>query len=183
MIFSEENSITLSKRLKELRKEKGLSHERLYDELNQKVGLQSLKDYEVTDLHHSKFNSAKGMKAETLYNLADFYSVSTDYLLGRTQLKSPNPDYINLHELTGLTDNAMITLEQAKNDEYTLKAINAILGCDSFARMINNFANLLKVHEQNAEDNNKYRFELNAVSDMEDMRRDVIEKMAGIKYK
>lgn len=192
-LFNNVNSVELSKRLKEQRNNKNLSFEKLHEELKKNdinISVQSLKDYEVTEEHHSKFDSAKGMKAETIYNLATYYGVSIDYLLNRTDLKSPNPDYINLHELTGLSDKAMITLEQAKNDKYTLLAINSLLENDSFANIVNNLANMLRIHDSNSDlstynenmNNEKYKYELCVVNNMENLRREVIESLTGLKY-
>jgi transcriptional regulator with XRE-family HTH domain len=95
MIFNNETSIILSKRLKELREERGISQETLLEQLNSagiKISLISLKNYEVTEQHHSKFLAVNGMNTEFLFNIAEFYGVSIDYLLGRTDTRSPNPD-------------------------------------------------------------------------------------------
>lgn len=118
MIFNDKNSILLSKRLKELREEKKLSHEKLCEQLQQagvKVGLQSLKNFEVTEKRHSKFEAAKGMKAETLFNLAEFYGVSVDYLLGRTEIKSIDNKVQAACEVTGLNEEAINNLVYLKN--------------------------------------------------------------------
>ncbi len=110
MIFNDKNSILLSKRLKELREEKKLSHEKLCEQLQQagvKVGLQSLKNFEVTEKRHSKFEAAKGMKVETLFNLAEFYGVSVDYLLGRAETKSIDNKVQAACEVTGLKERSV----------------------------------------------------------------------------
>lgn len=49
-----------------------------------------------------------------LEKMADKFGTTTDYLLGRTNLKSVNKDYQKVHEITGLTDNAIKTLETLK---------------------------------------------------------------------
>ncbi len=96
MYNSEMKKIT-SQRLKELRQEKNLTFSKLADCLSKKyssiISVPSLKNYEVVDMDNKKFNAAYGMKIEYLYVFADFYNVTTDYLLGRSNFKNVNePD-------------------------------------------------------------------------------------------
>ena len=65
--------IILGKRLKELRNEKGLTQK----EVAEKLGLHS-----VTYLHYEKDEREPPLKV--LAELATFFEVSTDYLLGLT---------------------------------------------------------------------------------------------------
>jgi len=46
-----------------------------------------------------------------LLKFAECFNVSTDYLLGLTDLKSPNNDFKTVHNLTGLTDDAIQGLQ------------------------------------------------------------------------
>lgn len=115
MIFNNETSIILSKRLKELREERGISQETLLEQLNSagiKISLISLKNYEVTEQHHSKFLAVNGMNTEFLFNIAEFYGVSIDYLLGRTDTRSPNPDIQSACEYTGLSEKSIEKLKR-----------------------------------------------------------------------
>ena len=64
-------------RLKELRKAKGVTHKTMVDYLG--VGLRTYQHYEYGD---------REPNFETLTKLADYFEVSTDYLLGR----SDNPN-------------------------------------------------------------------------------------------
>jgi len=79
-------STEMGKKLKMLRESKGLSHDKLKSELNKEYGItlsrESLMNYEVTNEDHPKVGSNNGMRIETLRYLADFYGVSTDWLLG-----------------------------------------------------------------------------------------------------
>lgn len=87
-------SDSIAERLKDLRenwedengKIKKLSHRELADRINTKFGASlhpdTLKFYEAKS-GHSKAGNNMGMKLETLLFLADFYQVSTDYILGR----------------------------------------------------------------------------------------------------
>lgn len=84
----------IAERLKDLREnwkdESGkinkLSHRELADRINTRFGASlhpdTLKFYEAKS-GHSKAGNNMGMKLETLLFLADFYQVSTDYILGR----------------------------------------------------------------------------------------------------
>ena len=81
----------VAKRLKELRTERGLSHQALIEALSDKYGedgfsisKDSLINYEKTS---GKIHCVR-MSAETLWYLADFYGVSTDWLLGKSDFKS-----------------------------------------------------------------------------------------------
>lgn len=77
----------LGKRLKTLRKEKNLTQEELGRKIN--VTKVSISGYE---------NNNRSPDTETLQNIADFFDVSVDYLLGRTD--DPNPLHKPLPELT-----------------------------------------------------------------------------------
>lgn len=55
---------------------------RLKDRYNVEIHQDTLKFYEA-GIYHSKARKNLGMRLETLYLLADFYQVSTDYILGR----------------------------------------------------------------------------------------------------
>jgi len=70
------DSKIFSARVRSLRKEAGLSQK----ELGQSIGLtlQALSDIE---------NGRRTTTFEKLYALADYFNVSTDYLLGRTDRK------------------------------------------------------------------------------------------------
>lgn len=68
-------------RLKELRKQRHLSQVRLAIDLN--MTQNSISRYET---------GAREANYETLIQFADYFGVSTDYLLGRTNNPSPYPD-------------------------------------------------------------------------------------------
>lgn len=53
--------------------------------------------------------------SEILCKLADYYKVSTDYLLGRTDARSPDTSVRAVAESTGLSEEAILTLETLKN--------------------------------------------------------------------
>lgn len=79
----------------------------------------------------------------TLHALAQYYQVSSDYLLGLTDIASPNIDTQTISKKTGLSEDSLCHLEQLKtkaeknSDEQsvvsllTLKTINLILEEDT----------------------------------------------------
>jgi len=71
--------IILSERLKQLRKEHRLTQQNLADQLG--VKLRTYQYYE------SDSDTAHRPDLETLAALADFYDVSLDYLIGRSDVK------------------------------------------------------------------------------------------------
>lgn len=99
MTTSENNSFVMARRLKELRNQKGLSHEALKAALAEKYGIlisvDSLKNYEVITPNHIKACKNLGMRVEYLQALADFYEVSADYILGRTNDPAMSPTAVD----------------------------------------------------------------------------------------
>lgn len=73
-------------RLKRLRESKKLSHDKLSDEIEDRYGVhidkKTLINYEKAETLSSKPDAVKGMNITRLTALADYYGVSTDYLLG-----------------------------------------------------------------------------------------------------
>lgn len=111
-----ERSFEMARRLKELRNSKKLSHDKLRDELQNKFGIKisraSLLNYEIDNEFHSKagdFSNLK-MNAEFLNCLADFYGVSTDYLLCRTNVQTSDANMRTVSEYTGLPVETLNTI-------------------------------------------------------------------------
>lgn len=102
-------SFVLGERLKALREERGLSHVDLTKQLNEKYGISVSRDsvmaYEIADESRAKASKLPnlGMRVEYLYCLADFYGVSFDYLLGKTDIPSPSLDIRKMCEQTALS--------------------------------------------------------------------------------
>lgn len=101
-------SFTMADRLKQLRESCGLSHDKLSIALSDAYGIKissdSLMNYEVSDVNHTKAFKNQGMRVEYLRCFADFYGVSTDYLLGLTDIKSPSVDTQSIVSGTGLSE-------------------------------------------------------------------------------
>ena len=115
-------------RLKQLREQRGLSLEKLQNELKNKVDLKissdSLSRYELFQ---------RNPKPETWKKLADFYGVSVPYLQGaysKEEIIEFYNEYLqNTFDLAGnLTKNVIDKLEEQKkiNDELFMKLISSI---------------------------------------------------------
>lgn len=116
----EEQSIKMGKRLKALREEttlneKKLSHVALKEKLKEQYGIDisrdSLMNYEVSEVNHSKFGTNLKMSVEYLNCLANFYGVSTDYLLGLSDVKTTKEDIQVTCKTTGLSADAIKALQ------------------------------------------------------------------------
>lgn len=104
-----------AKRLKKLRTEAGYSHERLASALIEKYNIKitpaSLKKYEIAEQPHSNYGAVRGMRIEYLYMFADFYDVSSDYILGFTNSINRNITTKHITDKTGLSNKAIENLE------------------------------------------------------------------------
>lgn len=74
--------MSFSKRFKELREGKGLSQEELSKKLN----------IPRTSVTHYESNDERMPKQQRLNEIADFFGVSVDYLVGRTNKKELNKE-------------------------------------------------------------------------------------------
>lgn len=124
--------------LRELRDSTFFSYEDLSYDIKKKTGISishdSLRNYEVlSSEYHSKANAAKGMSIEKLAALADYYGVTTDYLLGRSSYKSPSIEVDAVCKYTGLSPVAVTTIANLSPDETaTLSTILESSGLLSF---------------------------------------------------
>ena len=112
-------SFAMAARLKQLRNEHGLSHQKLSDTLDEMLGIgispDSLKKYEVATEHHSTPFKNLGMRVEYLTALAALYNVSTDYILGLTDIRSPSADTQAIIAQTGLSEENVQLLASMQN--------------------------------------------------------------------
>lgn len=147
----EDLSPVLAQRLKSLRESQGLTLAGLSKALTEKYGIQiskeSLTNYEVVDSFHSKARKNEGMSVKYLRCLADFYGVTTDYLLGRTEAKTWNEDILKIQTMTGLNEYSAARLSEyqkavTENPYANIKArfflhtINAILESNWFTECL-----------------------------------------------
>jgi len=97
-------------RLKKCRESKGLSHEKLSEELG--ISKQALINYEVTDEYNSKYTAGFGMNITYLWQFAEYFDVSTDYLLGRSDVTKGSADDMALEERFGFDDSTISVLNK-----------------------------------------------------------------------
>lgn len=123
-IFSPEDralSALIGKRLKKLRCEKGLSHEKLsralYDKYGLKVSSVSLMYFETDEVGNSRFGSNLRMSSEYVRRLADFYGVTADYILGISPIKTNDPQKAAAVNYTGLSEEAIEALRSIEKGE------------------------------------------------------------------
>lgn len=144
-----EKSFLVARRLKSERNRAKLSHAKLSEAIQEKYGISisvdSLKGYEVDTENKAKTGSNKGMRIEYLYCLADFYGVSTDYLLGISNSRSRNTEIRTISNATGLSDKSILKLTLDKEfidkgiydpDDFSyISVLNRIIESESFADM------------------------------------------------
>lgn len=141
MAADKRKSLVMAQRLKELRTDKGLSHESLSKALKQKyeidISVDSLKNYEVSKTDHVKAFKNEGMRVEYLRCLADFYGVSADYILGNINDPCRSPSAID--EL-GFSESVVEwfrnNLVTADNSQEYCAGMNAILESALFRSII-----------------------------------------------
>lgn len=133
----------LAERLKKLRTNKGLSHEKLIEEIEHEyettISKQTLIDYEkgVYDELDKKQNAGLGMNIAFLWTFAKYFNVSTDYLLGLTEDKTQDIKKRAIKKRTGLSVPSIELLERLlHDDEGMIWTINEILGCESFLEFV-----------------------------------------------
>ena len=111
--------------LRELREKKGISQATLARDLG--VSKSTIGLYETGDTLPD---------AKTLHDLAVYFGVSADYLIGLSNVQSSNPSFRKICEITGLSEKACNNLmdikHQIENDE-----------CHSLHRDANNVINFL----------------------------------------
>lgn len=98
--------------LKKLRKEKGIRQEDVAKEI-----YVTIKTYRTWENNIDAMKS--GIKSHNLIALAEFYKVSTDYILGLSDCRSVDNHYIAAK--TGLNDEAIFALEMIKQQDENEK--------------------------------------------------------------
>lgn len=154
------DGVEVSKRLRDLRTsyhiehnmEKQLSTKKLAEMLNEKckekgfkgITEQTLKDYERPGLCGTTENITKGkavygMRVEYLDLLADFYGVSTDYILCRSNKKTPDVNLQAACAFTGLSElSAALLHEESRHNlmYWRIDMVNFLLEHQKFKRLI-----------------------------------------------
>ena len=151
------DAVKISQRLRDLRNEydngKSISTKTLAELLNERckekgikgISEQTLKDYERPGFYGKTENITKGtailgMRIEYLDMLADFYEVSTDYILCRSNKKTPDVNAQAAMEYTGLSEKAVTELRKANCDfikpYFHIPELDKLLVSDEFWTML-----------------------------------------------
>lgn len=126
MLYDERCMEITKERLADLRKEKKLSFEQLSRELEKRgviISHTNLMYYEIGDSCHKLYDRTRSMSIEILAGLADFYSVSLDYLMGFTTAR--NPDYQVIADTLLLSDETIENILCLRDyDEECIKGVH-----------------------------------------------------------
>ena len=98
-----------AKRLKELRKNRSMTQRDLANALGVSMG--SIGFYE---------NQERTPDIDFLNSVADFFDVSTEYLLGRTDIKSQDIDVRTMSEKLGLSEEVLIKIKHYIDPDYPI---------------------------------------------------------------
>ncbi len=107
-----------SKRIAELREEKGLTQKNLADELH----------VDTSTIGHCE--RGRNIPIDILCQIAKYFETSTDYLLGITNCKTPKKDYRALCDAIGIDDTAAQILEEINfvyGGQYLIPILNFLI--------------------------------------------------------
>ncbi|MGN0618483.1 MAG: helix-turn-helix domain-containing protein [Ruminiclostridium sp.] len=135
--------LTVNEIVADLRRERGISStEALAKELEpfaQKYGI-TISKSTLNDLE----NVQKNYGYKIFCALADFYKVSVDYLLGRSDdVRSPNPKVQELSQYTNLTENAIESLKYYSGDSC-FHLVSHFLSVDAFYKAMEHICKYLE---------------------------------------
>lgn len=118
------DGLTFGERLGDLISSKGITQSQLADET--KVPQSAISEY-INGRQGGKESRAPDCAA--IIALAKYFSVSTDYLLGLSDIQTPSTDTQAIISRTGLTENNTILLEalQKSNHQIYLDFINELI--------------------------------------------------------
>lgn len=104
------DGVSFGERLGDLINNKGINQSQLSDETG-------IKQSAISEYLNGKQGGTilRAPDCATVISLAKYFSVSTDYLLGLTDVKTPNPNIKGAVELTGLSENTIKVLSNLRN--------------------------------------------------------------------
>lgn len=127
-----------AKNLRTLIDETGISQQVLADSLPMKRTRQAISQY------------AAGITTpdyETLIEIARYFNVSVDWLIGYSSVRSSSPELRSICKYTGLSEKSIEFLNQINNgyNKHSMSAINALLEADSSCDFFNYFYRYLSI--------------------------------------
>lgn len=111
----------IGEKIKALRKQKGITAKKVAEALNI-----------LPDTYRNYETGRREPNLETLSNIADYFGVSTDYLLGRETFQDPI-DLLNLNPQEKAIVYAYISLKPDKRSEFVEILKNIVTGADAQA--------------------------------------------------
>lgn len=116
--------LTTGERIEELRRSKGLTLKELSEEIKAKTG-ERIAVSTLSDLE----SSSKDPRLSTLRAIANYFSVSLDYLGGISEVKSLDIKVQAIHKQLGLSEQAIAALYTARKirQVFSLRALNVLL--------------------------------------------------------
>ena len=120
-------SVKIAQRLRTLRESVGLNPEQLsraiYEKSGVEIGRNSIINYEVGESYNTKTNKNLGMRSEYVIAFADFYGVSTDYILCLTDIPNIDTNMQAVHKFIGLSEQAIDFLRRSyKNNPMYMRS-------------------------------------------------------------
>lgn len=105
----------------------------------------------------------RGITVQMLNAAADYFQVSTDYLLGRVEVPYPDVRIQAISKATGLSDTAVAILmeesseiqtediEPCENAEEMQELLNLLIPCMPWSYMLKEFSNLLVIYKSSTQ--------------------------------
>lgn len=144
MAYTKQQMLLTKERLRDLRKERGITTNKMPVELAEVMTGACLLNYEEDDpANEVKFGKTKGMSIEKLVALADFYGVSCDYLLGRSDSPSHDYEVQELADYIGVNGKLISKLKSIIDGDFyaghAFQVINAEKGIELLYKLIGRY--------------------------------------------
>ena len=98
---------------------------------------------------------------ETIVKIAKRFGVSTDYLLGVSDIRTISPDIAMVQKTTGLSENAVMNLHRYSKDElYPKELISRLLSEESFYRIFFKIDKYLELQKMESSETREYNKDL-----------------------
>ena len=110
-------------------------------------------------------NEEREIKAENLIALADYFDVSVDYILGRTNVSNPDVRIAHIAKMTGLSGDSLFCIRDAagsltpaidgveedheppRDAEEMLELLNIVIPALPYSYLLREFYNLLQIYK------------------------------------
>lgn len=140
---------TFPTRLRKLMEKRGITQKTLADAIKMRPQTVSL---------YTTGQSSPDVNA--LKKIAEFFNVSSDYLLGLAKDETPDPDIQNVIAYTGLSASAIMWLnKQSKRDYNPLEVVSSLLQHKEFRESLFDILNLKIEHAEPTDSNDPLSYE------------------------